>query len=82
MMDKLYQAFNELKVVNMANDIGVNYHTIYSWVDKKIWPKNVELLTAMDQWLTARIKKLITVHRALQKQLYLEYNLQKKCKKQ
>lgn len=81
-MDKLYQAFNELKVVNMANDIGVNYHTIYSWVDKKIRPKNVELLTAMDQWLTARIKKLITVHRALQKQLYLEYNLQKKCKKQ
>ena len=72
----------DLKMVNLANDIGVNYHTIYSRVDKKIRPKNIELLQAMDQWLTVKIKKLITVHRALQKQLYLEYNLQKKCKKQ
>jgi len=82
MMHKLHQAFMDLKMVNLANDIGVNYHTIYSRVDKKIRPKNIELLQAMDQWLTVKIKKLITVHRALQKQLYLEYNLQKKCKKQ
>jgi len=82
MMDKLHQAFMDLKVVNLANDIGVNYHTIYSRVDKKVRPKNIELLQAMDQWLTVKIKRLITIHRALQKQLILENNLQKKCKTQ
>ena len=70
----------ELKVVDMANDLGINYHTIYGYIDKKTWPKNLDLLKAMDVWLTAKIKRLIQVHTLLKKHLILETNLQTKCK--
>lgn len=79
-MDKLHKVFMELKVVDMANDLGINYHTMYSYIDKKTRPKNIELLKAMDERLTAKIKKLIHVHVLLKKHLILETNLQTKCK--